>query len=72
MEVIKTRVSTAKKHRKGEPVKDSNGVVLYAKNVIEGNGMYTFVYGKGAKKQSITRHCSESQAERIKQDLEGK
>jgi len=38
--------------------------------VKEGLGMYVFVFGKGNKRKSITRHCSEEQAKRIKKDLE--
>jgi hypothetical protein len=40
------------------------------KTLIKGNGMYTFVYGKGSSKVSETRHCSEAQAKSYKEQLE--
>jgi hypothetical protein len=64
------RISTAKKSVKGIPVKAENGNVTYTKNVIEGNGMYVFVYGNGSKRKSETKHMSESQARIYKEQLE--
>ena len=61
------RISQHKKQQQG---------VTYA-NTTSGNrtlkdgGMYTFVYGKGSKKVSETRHMTEQQATNYKKQLEG-
>lgn len=31
--------------------------------------MYVITYGKGSNKKSMTRHCSEAQAEKIVEEL---
>jgi hypothetical protein len=53
---------------------NKNTLSSYANNtkkeVIKGNGMYTFVYGKGSNRKSETKHLSESQAKVYKQNLE--
>jgi hypothetical protein len=60
------RVSTHKKTKTGVPADGTN----YARRTVEGYGMYTFVYGKGSKRVSETKHCSESQAKSYKEYLE--
>ena len=64
------RVSTHKKSTKGEVVTSKSGQTTYQKSTTEGNGMYTFVYGKGNRKVSETKHMSEVQASNYKKQLE--
>lgn len=70
MAVEMNRVSTHKKSVNGEPVTSKSGQTTYTKRTVEGNGMYTFVYGKGNKRVSETKHMSSVQADNYKQQLE--
>ena len=63
-------ISTAKKNKKGTPVKSKTEQTTYTKNVVAGNGMYVFIYGQGTKRKSETRHMSAAQAEAYKKQLE--
>lgn len=67
MSVVKNRISTAKKTT-NKTYESKSGVIKT--RVVEGNGMYTFVYGNGSKKVSETRHMSESQANSYQEQLE--
>ena len=64
------RVSTCKKSVNGEAVTSKSTQTTYTKKTVEGNGMYTFVYGKGNRKVSETKHMSEVQASNYKKQLE--
>ena len=64
------RISTHKKTVKGDVFTSKSGQTTYQKQTIEGNGMYTFVYGKGNRKVSETKHMSEVQASNYKSQLE--
>lgn len=64
------RISTCKKSVSGEAVTSKSAQTTYTKRTIEGNGMYTFVYGKGNKKVSETKHMSTVQADNYKKQLE--
>ena len=67
----KQRISTHKKDTKGVPVpsKSAPETCIYTKRTTEGHGMYVITYGKGSNKKSMTRHCSEAQAEKIVEEL---
>ena len=65
MAVEMQRVSTCKKNYSSTY---GNGA---QKSLTAGNGMYTFVYGKGSNRVSMTKHCSEAQAKSHKEMLEG-
>ena len=67
MVVEMNRISTHKKSTQGIQMSTNSG---YARKLIEGAGMYTFVYGKGSKRKSETRHMTESQAKQHKSYLE--
>ena len=64
-------VSKHKKSVTGQQVKSKDEQRSYTKQLIEGAGMYTFVYGKGSKRVSETRHMTEAQAKQHKAYLEG-
>lgn len=64
------RISTCKKSVNGEAVTSKSTQTTYTKKTVEGNGMYTFVYGKGNKKVSETKHMSSVQADNYKKQLE--
>lgn len=70
MAVEMQRISTHKKSVRGDVVTSKSGQTTYQKQIIEGNGMYTFVYGKGNRKVSETKHMSEVQASNYKSQLE--
>ena len=67
----KQRVSTHKKTRIGAvvPSKSAPETVKYQKKTVEGFGMYCITYGSGKNRKSMTRHCSEAQAEKIVNEL---
>ena len=54
-EIVMTKIST---HKKGETGK-------------LGVSMYTFVYGTGKNKKSVTKHMTEAQASAFKNQLQG-
>ena len=63
MQAIKQRISTHKRTRnEGRIPTETNKYVPRAK---EGMGMYVFVCMQDGRKVSFTRHCSESEAERV-------
>lgn len=70
MAVEMQRISTHKKTTNGEAVASKSGQTTYTKRTVEGLGMYTFVYGKGSRKVSETKHMSDSQADNYKKQLE--
>ena len=67
----KERISAHKKTRLGQivPSKSSPETVKYQKKTTEGHGMYVIIYGSGSNRKSMTRHCSEAQAEKIVEEL---
>lgn len=67
----KQRISTHKKTRVGTPVpsKSAPETVKYTHRTTEGHGMYCITYGQGKNRKSMTRHCSEQQAEKIVEEL---
>lgn len=67
----KERISTHKKTRLGQivPSKSAPETVKFQKKTTEGHGMYVITYGSGSNKKSMTRHCSEAQAEKIVEEL---
>lgn len=67
MAVEKNRVSTAKKSATKTYGAVGNQTTT---TITEGQGMYTFVYGKGANRVSETKHCSEAQADAYQKQLE--
>lgn len=64
-EVVINRVSSHKRTSMGSV--GENGHTLNKK--VEGLGMYTFAHGKGSKRKSFTRHCSEAEAKSIRDSL---
>jgi hypothetical protein len=71
-EVTMNCVSKHKRTMTGQTVKSRDEQTSYTKQLIEGAGMYTFVYGTGSKRKSETRHMTETQAKAHKLMLEGK
>jgi hypothetical protein len=67
MAVEKNRVSTAARNKTKTYGTSGNTMTTH---ITKGQGMYTFVYGKGANRVSETKHCSEAQAEAYKEQLE--
>ena len=51
------------------PSKSAPETVKYQKKTVEGFGMYCITYGSGKNRKSMTRHCSEAQAEKIVDEL---
>lgn len=65
----KRLISQHKKTRTGTPIESRNGQTKYIKRTQEGVGMYVFIHGKGSKRVSFTRHCTEKQSEEILKSL---
>ena len=70
MAVEKNRISTHLKSRTGESFQSKDGQTTYQRKTVKGMGMYTFVYGKGSKRVSETKHMTEQQADAYKSQLE--
>lgn len=65
------RISTHKKTTVGTPVpsKHAPDTVKYTKRTNEGHGMYVIIYGSGKNRKSVTKHCSEAQANAFVEEL---
>ena len=68
MQATKQRISTHKRTRnEGRTPSDAN---KYIPKTKEGLGMYVFVGMLGGRKVSVTKHCSEAEADRYIQIFE--
>lgn len=57
------KISSAKKATNGTSVKSKSEQTTYTKTVVPGSHQFVIIHGPEGKKSSITKHCTEAQAE---------
>lgn len=67
---VEMRVISKSKATNGTPIKSRSEQTTYTKNIQKSSAQYVFIYGKGNKRVSETRHMTEVQANSYKSKLE--